>query len=554
MSISSILSIFLQFFGSLCFLLFGMKMMSDGIQKSAGDKLQAALHLMTGNRFTGFFTGCFLTMIIQSSGATTVMVVSFVNAGLIELSKSIAVILGANVGTTITAWIVAIFGFNFEISAFAIPLFGIGYLFTVIKKIRNPGLGQAIMGFGILFIALQWLSSTISLNSGSMNFLPALQDKGIFSYLIAFVIGIIVTAMIHSSSAMTAIVITMAYNQILTWQFSTAIIIGSNVGSTIDSVMASFGANANAKRTMFVHVLFNSVTAIVALIFIKPFTQLVDLIVPGTVTENITMHIAMLHSMFNIIGSVFFMPFVNPLCKLTHLIIKDDKASLPSIYKFEFPERAAHESPTIPVVSAQMEVRRMADISVQMFDRLQYGLTDLSGRFVVDHYDNLVREEDYLDQMQEQLTKYLLKCAQLDIDDKLRENINVMISITGELESMSDDCLSIGVYLKRITEKHYVFKKEDFDRLIPYLELARQLLQFIYKNINKALSKEQLDFANELESQIDAERKALKKIARKRLEDGADVKAELLYMDLVRQIEKIGDRCFNIAEQLALTK
>lgn len=554
MSISSILSIFLQFFGSLCFLLFGMKMMSDGIQKSAGDKLQAALHLMTGNRLTGFFTGCFLTMIIQSSGATTVMVVSFVNAGLIELSKSIAVILGANVGTTITAWIVAIFGFNFEISAFAIPLFGIGYLFTVIKKIRNPGLGQAIMGFGILFIALQWLSSTISLNSGSMNFLPALQGKGIFSYIIAFVIGIIVTAMIHSSSAMTAIVITMAYNQILTWQFSTAIIIGSNVGSTIDSIMASFGANANAKRTMFVHVLFNSVTAIVALIFIKPFTQLVDLIVPGTVTENITMHIAMLHSMFNIIGSVFFMPFVNPLCKLTHLIIKDDKASLPSIYKFEFPERAAHESPTIPVVSAQMEVRRMADISVQMFDRLQYGLTDLSGRFVVDHYDNLVREEDYLDQMQEQLTKYLLKCAQLDIDDKLRENINVMISITGELESMSDDCLSIGVYLKRITEKHYVFKKEDFDRLIPYLELARQLLQFIYKNINKALSKEQLDFANELESQIDAERKALKKIARKRLEDGADVKAELLYMDLVRQIEKIGDRCFNIAEQLALTK
>lgn len=554
MSISSILSIFLQFFGSLCFLLFGMKMMSDGIQKSAGDKLQAALHLMTGNRLTGFFTGCFLTMIIQSSGATTVMVVSFVNAGLIELSKSIAVILGANVGTTITAWIVAIFGFNFEISAFAIPLFGIGYLFTVIKKIRNPGLGQAIMGFGILFIALQWLSSTISLNSGSINFLPALQDKGIFSYLIAFVIGIIVTAMIHSSSAMTAIVITMAYNQILTWQFSTAIIIGSNVGSTIDSIMASFGANANAKRTMFVHVLFNSVTAIVALIFIKPFTQFVDLIVPGTVTENITMHIAMLHSMFNIIGSLFFMPFVNPLCKLTHLFIKDDKASLPSIYKFEFPERAAHESPTIPVVSAQMEVRRMADISVQMFDRLQYGLTDLSGRFVVDHYDNLVREEDYLDQMQEQLTKYLLKCAQLDIDDKLRENINVMISITGELESMSDDCLSIGVYLKRITEKHYVFKKEDFDRLIPYLELARQLLQFIYKNINKALSKEQLDFANELESQIDAERKALKKIARKRLEDGADVKAELLYMDLVRQIEKIGDRCFNIAEQLALTK
>jgi phosphate:Na+ symporter len=178
----------------------------------------------------------------------------------------------------------------------------------------------------------------------------------------------------------------------------------------------------------------------------------------------------------------------------------------------------------------------------------------LSGRFVVEHYDSLVREEDFIDQMQEQLTKYLLKCSQLDIDEKLRNNINVMIAIVGELESMSDDCLSIGVYLKRITEKQYVFKKEDFDRLLPYLELARQLLQFIYKNINKELSEAQLDFANELETQIDAERKALKRVARKRLEDGANVKAELLYMDLVRQIEKIGDRCFGIAEQLALTK
>jgi phosphate:Na+ symporter len=196
----------------------------------------------------------------------------------------------------------------------------------------------------------------------------------------------------------------------------------------------------------------------------------------------------------------------------------------------------------------------MADVAVQMFDRLQYGFSDLSGRFVVEHYDSLVREEDFIDQMQEQLTKYLLKCSQLDIDEKLRNNINVMIAIVGELESMSDDCLSIGVYLKRITEKQYVFKKEDFDRLLPYLELARQLLQFIYKNINKELSEAQLDFANELETQIDAERKALKRVARKRLEDGANVKAELLYMDLVRQIEKIGDRCFGIAEQLALTK
>ncbi len=554
MGISEIISVVLQLFGSLCFLLFGMKMMSDGIQKSAGERLQSAIHFMTGNRFTGFLTGCILTMIIQSSGATTVMVVSFVNAGLIELSQAIAVIFGANVGTTITAWIVAVFGFSFKISAFAIPLFGLGYLFTIIKKIRNIGLGHAIMGFAMLFVALQWLSETISLNSSSMGFLPALQNLGALSFLIAFVIGVLLTALIHSSSAMTAIVITMAYNGIIGWEFSAAIVIGSNVGSTVDSIMASFGTNTNAKRTSLVHVLFNCTTAFLALIFIKPLTNFVDFIVPGAVYENVTFHIAMLHTVFNVFGVIIFMPFVNPLCSLTKILIKDDKSVLPSVYKFEFPEMAASESPAIPIVSAQKEVGHMADVAVQMFDRLQYGFSDLSGRFVVEHYDSLVREEDFIDQMQEQLTKYLLKCSQLDIDEKLRNNINVMIAIVGELESMSDDCLSIGVYLKRITEKQYVFKKEDFDRLLPYLELARQLLQFIYKNINKELSEAQLDFANELETQIDAERKALKRVARKRLEDGANVKAELLYMDLVRQIEKIGDRCFGIAEQLALTK
>lgn len=554
MNVSTILSTILQIVGSLCFLLYGMKMMSDGIQKSAGEKLQAALHFMTGNRFTGLLTGCLLTMIIQSSGATTVMVVSFVNAGLISLGQSISVIFGANIGTTITAWIVALFGFNFKISAFAIPLFGLGYILTIIKKWNHQGIGQAVMGFGMLFIALEWLSGAISLNADTMSFLPAIQELGGWSIPIAMLLGILITALIHSSSAMTAIVITMAYNRLLTWEFSAAIIIGSNIGSTIDSIMAAFGGNANAKRTALVHVLFNCTTALIAICLLKPFTTLVDIIVPGKVEDNITYHIAMLHTLFNVVGTTIFTPFINQIGKLTELLIKSDEKSLPTVYKFDFPEKAANESPAIPVISAQNEVGRMADVAVQMFDRLQYGFMDRSGRFVTDHFDNLLHEEDYLDQMQEQLTKYLLRCEQMNIDDKTRSNINVMIAITSELESMSDDCLSIGVYIKRMTEKQYFFPKEDFDRLLPYLELARELLQFIYKNINKELTHDQLEFANEIETQIDKERKALKKIARTRLESGANVKAELLYIDLVRQIEKIGDRCFSIAEQLSLTK
>ena len=553
-SFRSVLIIILQLAGSLCFLLYGMKLMSDGIQKSAGDKLQKALHFMTRNRFVGLITGCLLTMLIQSSGATTVMLVSFVNAGLLTLEQSIGVIFGANIGTTITAWIVALFGSGFEIKDYAIPIFGLGYVFLIMKKLHKEGIGQAIMGFGMLFIGLGWLSDIIKSTSFLPDLIESIQGIGIWSMVFAVLIGIIFTALIHSSSAMTAIVITLCAVNSDFWELGAAMVIGSEIGSTVDSIMAAFGSSSNAKRTAFVHVMFNVITVILALAFFKPFLAFIDLIVPGTVQENIVYHIAMLHTMFKVFGTVLFIPFVNQIANLTRKIIRDDSDNLPTVYKFEFSELAAHEAPTIPVVTASHEVSKMADIAVQMFDRLQYGFKDRSGSFLKEHYDNLVREEDYMDQMQEQITNYLLKCLKLDLDDRTRNNVNVMIQITQELESMSDDVLSIGVAIKKMTEKNYSYPEEDYDRLLPYLELARQLLMFIYKNINKALNANQMEFANELETQIDQERKELKKVARKRLEAGANVKAELVYMDFVKQIEKIGDCCFSIAEQLSLTE
>src|SRR5574344_683402 len=454
---STMIQTILQFFGSLCFLLFGMKLMSDGIQKSAGEKMQAALHFMTGNRFTGLLTGCLLTMIIQSSGATTVMVVSFVNAGLITLEQSIGVIFGANIGTTITAWIVALFGFSFKIETFAVPVFGVGFLLTAIRKWHKQGLGQAVMGFGILFIALSWLSKTITLDNETLGFLPEIQNWGVWSILLAFAIGLFFTALIHSSSAMTAIVITMAYNKLISWEFSAALVIGSNIGSTIDSIMATFGAKVNAKRTALVHVLFNCTTAVIALIFIKPFTQFVDFITPGTIDQNITYHIAMLHTCFNVAGTLLFIPWTKQIAHLTELIVKSDANELPQTYTLTFPEKAAAESPTACIITAQKEVGAMSDMVVQMFDRLQYDFTDRSGRFVVDHYEHLVDEENYLDQMHEQITKYLVRANQFDLDARMHSNISVMIQIVEELESLSDDCFSVGMYIKKMTDKQLVF-------------------------------------------------------------------------------------------------
>ena len=484
------------------------------------------------------------------------MLVSFVNAGLLTLEQSIGVIFGANIGTTITAWIVAFFGFNFKISMFAIPLFGLGYILLSIKKIKKEGIGIAIMGFGMLFIGLDWLSSLFKDSTGLTSFIHLVQGYGVFSLALAVLVGIVFTALIHSSSAMTAIVLTVAAKNPDFWEFGAAMVIGSEIGSTIDSIMAAMGAQANAKRTACVHVLFNIATCVVALILFKPFLSLIDIIVPGTVQDNIIYHIAALHTCFKMLGTVIFIPFVNQIAAFTRKIIKDDKVQEVKKYKFEFNEKTAKDVPETMVFNAQKEISAFVDVVVDMFDCLQTGIKMLKDgeaeKFVSEEFEKIESLEDYTDQMHEQLTPYLVRCSSLNISEESKSNISHMMLISEELESMADGCLSIAVQIRKTVEKNMPFRPKDLERLIPYFELSRQLLQFIYKNVSKIqkLSKEQFDYASELENEIDAERKELKKVARKRLESGADVKAELLYLDIVRQIEKLGDRCFDMADEL----
>ena len=554
---------FINFAGSLCFLLYGMKLMSDGIQKSAGQKLQAALAFMTGNRFVGLLTGCILTMIIQSSGATTVMLVSFVNAGLVSVTQSIGVIFGANIGTTVTGWIVAL-GSSFEIKDYAVPISGLGYLFYILKKFKSKeGLWLAIMGFGLLFFGLGGLSDFFAVpqvKSFVISFINLVNNFGIISYVIGLLIGILLTALIHSSSAMSAIVIGMAVamskegNASLEelnefWRFGAVMIIGSSVGSTVDAILAAIGANANAKRTAAIHVLFNVATVIIVLVFFKPFISFVELISPG---HNIVFRIAMLNTVFKVIGTVIFIPFVNQISKFVGILIKDDKEGEANIYKLEFNERMAIESPEGCVFRAQNEVKVFSDKVAQMFDELQHGFSNFNSDFVSDGYESIVAHEDYCDQMNEQLTQYLVRCTHLHLSDEAKDNAALMMQLIAEMEAMADGCLNIAYQLKKAIEKEMTFNQEDFDRLLPYFELARQLMYFIYKNVAKIqrLTPEQFQFASELEQQIDDERKALKKIARSRLESGGDVRSELLYMDIIRQIEKIGDRCFDAAGDL----
>lgn len=538
----------LELVGSLGFLLYGMKLMSDGVQQSAGEKLQRALSVLTGNRFMSLLTGLIVTMIIQSSGATTVMVVTFVNAGLMTLTQSVGVIFGANIGTTITAWIVSIFGFNFKISAFAIPVFGIGYFLSILKKGAYKNWAEAIMGFGMLFLGLSGLSDVFT--PEQLGWLFKIQGSGVFAILFGFVIGIIITALLHSSSAFSAIVITMAYNGLVSWELAAAMTLGSNVGSTIDAILASMGTSADSRRAALIHVMFNVFGTVLALIFFKPFLEIVMFVTPGRENSNIAIRISMLHTVFKTLSTFIFLPLQNPIVKLTQLIIKDDKETESKTFKLEFTEFLGKESAPTHIIQAEKAIADMTDVVSDMFDKIQIGVTKRNVEFIERYKQESVDSENYVDQMHEQITHYLIKCQSLHITEKQLNHISGMIQIVDELENMSDSCYATLMLIYRSIEKKMKFLQEDMERLLPYLELVRQFLQFIRRNINNQITPEKLELARELEDGIDAFRKDLKKVARKRLEGGADVKSELLYIDVIRRIENIGDNCFNISENL----
>ena len=546
----AVVSFLLGLIGSLGFLLCGMKFMSNGVQKSAGERLQRALGMVAGNRFAGLLTGLAITMIIQSSGATTVMVVSFVNAGLLSLAQSVGVTFGANIGTPVTAWIVSLFGFNFKISAVAIPVFGAGYFLTMMKNANSRNMGEAIMGFGMLFLGLSGLSDLFRIDPASLGWLQDIQHMGFVSYIVGFLIGIFITALMHSSSAFTAIVITLAFNKVVTWEMSAIMTYGSNIGSTIDAIIAAAGTTADAKRAALVHVLFNIFGTVLVVVFFRPLLNFVEWVSPK---NNIAIQISILHTVFKSLTTAVCIPFVNQICALTRKIIKDDPDALPSTYKLEFVSHA-RDSYGGYIVRAEGEIAKMTDIVSEMFDRFQVGITTLDTKFIEDHMEVMKSEEDYCDQMQEQITAYLLKCETLPVSVTQLSNISSMIQIVDDLEAITDECYALGKLIQKSIEKKMEFKDEDMERLLPYVELARQFMQFIHININKHLSKEKLEFATELENSIDAFKNELKKLARKRLEEGSNVKAELLYMDLVKQIERIGDHCFNISELLAQAK
>lgn len=547
----SIIGQIFGFIGSLCLLLFGMNMLSDGIQKGAGSNLQKMLGKITGNRFAAVLTGIGVTAVIQSSGATTVMVVSFVNAEILTLTQAIGVIFGANIGTTVTAWIVSFFGFSFSISAAAIPLFGLGFILKYFKQFRIHNFADCFMGFALLFMGLGLLKDTLSLSPSSVAFLQKFDSIGIAGILLGVFIGAFVTALIHSSSAMTAIVLTMAANGSLSWELSAAIVLGSNIGSTIDAVMSSFGASVNARRTALVHVGFNVAGTLIALLVFKPFLALVDLIVPGIPSQNITTHIAMLHTIFNLCATLIFIPFVDQIASLAKKIIKDNRTEENEHYKLPAILPYSHVSADLYSFQIQKEITKMSIKVMEMFDCITNTLTNEKN--IEEENKTVNAIENYVDEMNIAITGFLQKCSRLPTANSTdRNNFARLIQITDNLENLSDECSSImhtiGKFFSAYDDSDKDIKPKRTKEISDYLEMVRIFYEQICIYLSTGISSEERLNAEIIEQKIDDKKKTLRRLSRKRIENGSDVKIELNYIDLVRKIEKAGDCAFSIVQ------
>lgn len=546
----------LSILGSLGLFLFGMRTMSDGIQKAAGERLQTILNFMTGNRVAAILTGFAITAIVQSSSATTVMVVSFVNAGLLQLTQSIGVIMGANIGTTVTGWIVAILGFKVSMSALSLPAIGIGFALLVIKKVKKEDVGETLIGFGLLFMGLDFLKGSvpdISQHPEILAWVAQFTNHGLASYFLFVLIGALLTIIVQSSSAAMAITLTMAYAGWIDYPTAAAIVLGENIGTTVTAYLASLGTSVNARRASRAHTLFNVFGVLWMTPFFGLFLSLVNTIVPGDVyalsaSAVLPAHLAMFHTLFNIVNTLICSFFVNFIAMLVTKLVPDE-ADQSAVYKLKYIRATIQDTPELYLLTVKRELLKMADIIADMFTRF-WDIFSHPEKFMSEEIEMQKKMEDYTDQMQEEITKFLSQCSMDNMNQVSANNVYSMMRITNELESIGDSCFNLMILADRRTSQNIELDADAIEKLLPYVDLVNQFIRFIRSHLNEHVSSENMAVAVDLENKINKMRNILKQSASSRLQSGGDVKAELLYIDIVRHVEQIGDHCLNITESL----
>ena len=548
-----ILTIF-KLLGALGVFLFGMRVMSEGIQKVAGKRLQSILNYMTANRVAAIFTGFFITALVQSSSATTVMVVSFVNASLLSLTQAIGVIMGANIGTTVTTWIVSLIGFKFKITTIALPVIGVGlpFMFSKFKKRRD--VGEILIGFGLLFLGLMFLKESvpdIKNNPEVLEFLKNYTDLGFLSFVIFVFVGSILTVLVQSSSAAMAITVTMAYMGWIGFETAAAIVLGENIGTTVTAYLASLGTNVNARRTARAHFLFNIFGVIWMALIFKYFIQFILKIAPwdSNLQVNLPLNLSLFHTVFNIINSLIFIPFIIPFAKLVDKLVKPKESDHSTEYKLQYIKTGLQDTGQMNIQTAKSELNKMVELINNMFVTFLkvFRNPDKKMGSTVEKVKDM---EDLSDHMQVEITKYLVECSKEDLSERSVMNLNAIMRIVNELENIGDSCYKLMLLTERKYSSNIQLHAKAMEEFNDFASLLVESMELYKLRMNEHLEKQVLDLVYKLEVKMNNLRDNLKKATQYRLQEGSNVKAELLYLDLLKHFEHIGDNNLNIAQAL----
>ncbi len=540
--------------GGLGLFLYGMHVMSDRIQKRSDNRFRRLLAKLTNNRFAGVATGMGVTSVIQSSSATTVLLVSLVNAGLVTLEQSIGVIMGANIGTTFTAWIVSIVGFKFNISSLALPAIAIALPLYFHKNERWREFAEVLIGFGILFLGLQFMKDAvpdIKNNTDAFSFVTGIADHGYASVLLFVVIGTLITIVVQSSSATMAMTITMAYKGWIGFDLAAAMVLGENIGTTITAYLASLGMNVTAKRTARAHMLFN-VFGVCWLLLVFPFfLRLVDYIVPGTTTDAVALpyHLSAFHSIFNVVNTCLLIGFVPKFAILVEKLVKQPAGELREAYHVPFVPSNLPESVESNLISVHREVVKMSELVYDMLIRLM-NVTPREAEGLDDAIAEIDEKEALTDTMQEAIVQLLTECMVESLSEQQARRVYAILQITNELERIGDSCANISKLFRQRAKKQVGFHKSGTDELIDYMALVLDFLRYNSDYISGSMTKYDIEHAYELERAIDKQRNKLSKTTRRQLARGADVRGELLFIDVVKNLEHIGDYSLNISQAM----
>ena len=551
----------LKVLGALAFFIYGMKVMSEGIQKAGGVQLRKALSMMTRNRFLGVLSGFLVTAFVQSSSATTVMTVSFANAGLLTLVEAAGLIMGANIGTTITAWIISVLGFQVKLHTLSIPIFAVAVPLLFINKGKTRFWGEFLIGFAILFLGLQFLQEsipTLQNDSDTLAFLSSFANWGFLSGMLFILFGAITAIIVQSSSAAMALTLVMSANGWIPLEVAATMVLGQNVGTTVTAEVAALVGNVFAKRAARIHSLFNILGVCWMFIILPFFLEFLDSILQQTIytnsaytdAKNVPLALAAFHTIFNILNAILFIGFIPWLVNLATKTVKS-RGEKDEINRLNYLASTVSIS-ELSILEVQKKAAHFGEITGRMTNFVRTMLFSINAEEPEEMMLRIQKYEKITNRINSELTEYLLKISKEDVTSKTAFKIKGLIDSCSELERIANIFHQMANTIQRKREEKIWFNQQQRTRLTDLLDLVNR--SFVIMNENLARTQENPEGKNKaskIEEQINAQRDLMRSESQDiSSRQDYNVHSELIYHNLFTSLERIGDHLFNISNTI----